>query len=770
MTTLLIDNYDSFTFNVYQSLANLGADVKVYRNDEISLEEAIAINPRNLVISPGPGHPSGAGISNDCIRYFAGKIPILGVCLGQQCIYEIYGGIVSACGEMIHGKTTPVKHDANGLFKDINQDIECTRYHSLSGDPKTLPLDLEVTAWTDNGIIMAVRHRKFIMEGVQFHPESVASESGEKMFENFLQWEGGCWDSIKYHPEWIIKYDLVEEKEDLSHGIPLSMASKMNSTVKQVFGKSSSSKQKNETILQKIVAKRKIDVMEDKSSTGKTMSYLEKSYRMGLAPSLVNFKQRLLNSFINNGVAVLAEIKRASPSKGDIDISVHSPHQALLYAEGGAAAISILTEPNWFKGSLDDLKNVRAVLNKMPNRPALLRKEFIFDIYQILEARLAGADTILLIVAILSNEQLKLLMGYARTMGMEPLVEVASTEEMKRALAVGASIIGVNNRDLNTFSVDMNRTSELSELTTGKDVILLALSGIVSRSDVERYVKSGAKGVLVGESLMKSVSKPDKVKELLGINVSNSDLDITDGSFRKKVKICGLTNLEDAIVSIENGADALGFIFAKDSPRYINPASCSQISKHIRAKYPSSKSVLRHYSTNSKPTSPKEWFGSKALPSRKPLLVGVFTDSTVHEINEIAEMCDLDLIQCHKKMEPYFHKLLNRPSIQVLGMTSSTNYESLIPDIEKYTNVCDFLLLDTVTQGAIGGTGQEFDWKIIDEFNNNGIPVWMAGGITPINVSEAFKFNPMVIDVCSGVESKKGKKDHSKLKQLINPQ
>ncbi|KAJ3045323.1 bifunctional tryptophan synthase trp1, partial [Rhizophlyctis rosea] len=179
MTTLLIDNYDSFTWNVYQYLSELGAEVEVFRNDEVTLEQCIALNPRNVVISPGPGRPADAGVSNDVIRHFAGKVPILGVCLGEQCMYEVYGGTVTYAGEIVHGKTSPVKHDGRGVYEGVPQRIECTRYHSLAGDPATLPDVLEVTSWTDSGCVMGVRHKEFVMEGVQYHPESIASEYGK---------------------------------------------------------------------------------------------------------------------------------------------------------------------------------------------------------------------------------------------------------------------------------------------------------------------------------------------------------------------------------------------------------------------------------------------------------------------------------------------------------------------------------------------------------------------------------------------------------------
>ena len=193
MTTILIDNYDSFTYNLYQYLAEMGADVRVFRNDQVTLGELKALNPDHVVISPGPGTPDDAGISRDVIREFAGKVPVLGVCLGHQCIYDVYGGTVSGAGEIKHGKTSTISHDGKGVFKDIPNGLKAVRYHSLAGTPETQPGDLEVTAKSESGVIMGVRHRKLKVEGVQFHPESIATEHGKELLKNFLEMEGGTW-------------------------------------------------------------------------------------------------------------------------------------------------------------------------------------------------------------------------------------------------------------------------------------------------------------------------------------------------------------------------------------------------------------------------------------------------------------------------------------------------------------------------------------------------------------------------------------------------
>lgn len=193
MGTLLIDNYDSFTYNLYQYLAEIGAEVTVRRNDEVSLGECIALAPDHVVISPGPGDPDDAGISRDVIRHFAGKVPVLGVCLGHQCIYDVYGGTVAGAGEIMHGKTSSITHDGRGVFAGIPDGFTAVRYHSLAGTPETQPSALEVTARADTGVIMGIRHRELKVEGVQFHPESIATEHGKELLRNFLEMEGGRW-------------------------------------------------------------------------------------------------------------------------------------------------------------------------------------------------------------------------------------------------------------------------------------------------------------------------------------------------------------------------------------------------------------------------------------------------------------------------------------------------------------------------------------------------------------------------------------------------
>ena len=189
---LMIDNYDSFTYNVVQFLGELGAEIQVYRNDAITLDEIEAMAPDHIVLSPGPCTPDQAGISLAVVERFAGKTPILGICLGHQSIGQAFGGRIIRAGKVMHGKLSPIHHQATGIFQGLTNPLTATRYHSLVIDKATLPDSLEITAWTEdeNGNleeIMAVRHTSLAVEGVQFHPESIMSEHGHQLLENFLQ-------------------------------------------------------------------------------------------------------------------------------------------------------------------------------------------------------------------------------------------------------------------------------------------------------------------------------------------------------------------------------------------------------------------------------------------------------------------------------------------------------------------------------------------------------------------------------------------------------
>ncbi|KAJ2078135.1 anthranilate synthase / indole-3-glycerol phosphate synthase [Coemansia sp. RSA 988] len=511
MTTVLLDAYDSFTFNLYQYLSQAGADVQVFRNDKITLEEVIALKPRNIVLSPGPGHPrEDPGICYEVLEHFAGKIPILGVCLGQQMMYEHYGGSVGFAGEIHHGKTSLVSHDGLSLYRDVEQLFPITRYHSLAGDPATLPDCLEVTSWTANGVVMGVRHKSYAMEGVQYHPESILSENGLKMLRNFLALSAGTWDEC---PGARVPEDVANHYPGRTVTADDTNSSNSPNTTAAAEGGSD--------ILSQIFRQRQRDVVLQKSQPGRSLSALQRLLELGLAPPQIDFVERL-RSAADGRLAVLAEIKRASPSKGDISPTAIAAEHALEYACAGAAAISVLTEPTWFKGSIDDLRDVRQALDTaVDSRPAVLRKEFVFDRYQIAEARLAGADSVLLIVKMLSQPQLRSLIAYARELQMEPLVEVNNAEEMAVALLEDAKVIGVNNRNLRTFDVDISTTSSLAA-SVPEDVVLVALSGILNPQDAAIYADSGVGAVLVGEALMRAEDKASFVKGLQNAGKSSS--------------------------------------------------------------------------------------------------------------------------------------------------------------------------------------------------------------------------------------------------------
>lgn len=465
---VLIDNYDSFTWNIYEYLCQEGAQVTVIRNDAVTIAEMEKMNFDILLISPGPGHPrTDAGISMDAISSFKGKKPIFGVCMGQQCMFEVFGGEVEYAGEIVHGKTSPITHDGKGMFANVPQGVAVTRYHSLAGSASSLPECLEVTATTDNGIIMGVRHKVYAIEGVQFHPESILTEEGHMMIRNILNANSAFRDDSKPVP------------------------------VKGPTG----------NILQTIFQKRMQDYETIMKTPGSTFEDLEVYHKLGLAPEVKDFYKHLKSY---KGISVLSEIKRASPSKGDIDIGANAAVQASRYADAEVQAISVLTEPNWFKGSIKDLEIVRKAIDNSANRPCVLRKEFIFNKYQILEARLAGADTVLLIVKMLSEDVLDELIKYSRSLDMEPLVEVNTVEELQVAIKYGSKVIGVNNRNLVDFQVDLETTTDLlSQMTLSEreEIVLLGLSGISTKEDVHVYATQGVSGVLVGEALMRAGSR-----------------------------------------------------------------------------------------------------------------------------------------------------------------------------------------------------------------------------------------------------------------------
>ncbi|KAF2865166.1 indole-3-glycerol phosphate synthase-domain-containing protein [Massariosphaeria phaeospora] len=723
---VLIDNYDSFTWNVYQYLVFEGANVSVFRNDEIELDELIAKKPTQLVISPGPGHPErDAGISNDAIKHFSGKIPVLGVCMGEQCIYYCFGGKVDVTGEILHGKTSPLRHDAKGVYANIPQDLPVTRYHSLAGTHPTLPDCLQVTSWIalgpdgGKGVIMGVRHKEFVVEGVQFHPESILTAEGRVMLRNFLLMRGGTW----------AENDRLAKE---SHA----------EAVGSITTNGTSKKDKQTSILERIYDHRKAAVAEQKKLPSQRPSDLQASYDLNIAPPQIDFPERLRHS--PYPLSLMAEIKRASPSKGIISLSTCAPAKAREYAKAGASTISVLTEPEWFKGSIDDLRAVRQSLQGMPNRPAVLRKEFIFDEYQILEARLAGADTVLLIVKMLDQVLLERLYLYSQSLGMEPLVEVNNVEEMQIAVNLGSKVIGVNNRNLVNFEVDLETTSRLMDMVP-EETIVCALSGISGPKDVEPYTKSGVGAVLVGEALMRASDTEQFVSNLL----VGADLPaLLPGKFTPLVKICGTRSAEAAKAAIDAGADLIGMILVQGRARTVSTETALEISDVV---HKTKKSQAQRMSSPLNSTAASDFFeyasAHHICNSDHALLVGVFRNQPLEYVIEQQRILNLDIVQFHGSEPLEWAKLVSVPVIRAF------NPKDIGIGLRGYHSLP---LLDA---GA-GGSGQQLDLSDIKEalVKDEGVKIILAGGLDPTNVQQVleglgdYRDRVKAVDVSSGVE------------------
>ncbi|KAH9485158.1 Multifunctional tryptophan biosynthesis protein [Psilocybe cubensis] len=798
LDVLMIDNFDSFTWNLYQQLCLQGAEVTVIRNDAISPSLFPQLQIKSLVISPGPGHPqTDSGISNAAIRYFQGKVPVLGVCMGLECLVDLYGGKIAYAGEIMHGKVSAVRHDGRGCFRGVPQGIKSIRYHSLSADQTTLPAELAITSATEeSGVIMGVRHRQYTVEAVQYHPESILSEGGNELIRNFLSLRGGTWEE---NPESRVLDNTLPP-------FPFEALSKDISSKPGV-------KAKVPTILEKIYAQRLADVALAQNTPGTTLADLEILLSLNIAPPLISFVSRIKQT-VPGQPSLFAEIKRASPSKGPISVSTSPAKQALTYALSGAHTISVLTEPKWFLGSLQDMLHARLSVAHLPNRPAILRKDFILSRYQILEARLWGADTVLLIVSMLPEALLKDLYAFSLELNMEPLVEVNNAKEMEIALALQAKVIGVNNRNLHDFQVDMGTTSRLSDMVKGKDVTLCALSGISTAEDVKRYASEGVGAVLIGESLMRAKDTAAFVRELFSVPPSPPQ----PPAWRSNpplVKICGIRSTQEALLVAEAGADMLGLMFVKTSKRAITVHEAQEVSKAIRN--------LRFQRFTSEQVEPVDqsnvpWFTTQAtrLSSTKyrPLLVGVFQNSSLDDILQTVAAVQLDIVQLHGSEPIDWAHHIPVPVIRVFHVSKSGK------GLENITRAGahQYILLDSMREdgsGVSGGTGKVVDWDLAKRIVIDGeivtnisyakkatlpesqnetpdggeradspatpstsqtsppstfpLPIILAGGLTPDNVASAITHvQPWAVDVSGGVESDDGLgKDLQKVKAFI---
>ncbi|CAK7265633.1 anthranilate synthase / indole-3-glycerol phosphate synthase [Sporothrix epigloea] len=758
---VLIDNYDSFTWNVYQYLVLEGATATVIRNDRVTLDALIALKPTQLVVSPGPGHPTtDSGISRAAIQHFAGKIPIFGVCMGQQCIFDVFGGTVESAGEILHGKTSPLSHDGRGVYAGLAQHLPVTRYHSLAGTAGSLPPSLEVTSWIakpdgSRGVIMGVRHKEYTVEGVQFHPESILSADGRAMVRNFLLMRGGTW----------------AENEAIQNAGTKETLSKAPAATSSAAAAPAESK----NILQQIYARRRELVAAQRMVPSQRFEDLQAAYDAGAAPPALDLVERLRHSPFP--VALMAEIKRASPSKGVFAMDIRAPVQARAYAQAGASVISVLTEPDWFKGSIEDLRAVRAVLQHMPNRPAILRKEFIFDEYQILEARLAGADTVLLIVKMLDDATLARLYKYSQSLGMEPLVEVQNAEEMTRAVArLGAKVIGVNNRNLESFEVDLKTTSRLRSMVPA-DTILCALSGINTRADVVENEKDGANAVLVGEAIMRAADPAQFIRQLCSGALSSTPSPSSLSTSRTQpllVKICGTRSAEAALEAARSGADMVGIILVPGSKRFVPDETALAISK-----------ALHEFEEEAKPTDTSALPSSSSTPAqictdffahaqtsfsrqqnRRPLLVGVFQNQPLDYVLAKQKLYNLDIVQLHGCEPVEWARRIPVPVVHKFGPG------------EAGISQRGFHAASLLDSGSGSGAQLEVSSVLAETMRDPSLLFLFAGGLTPANLTAVLAAldqgngggvvaeHVLGVDTSSGVETD-GKQDLAKIRAFV---
>lgn len=502
------------------------------------------------------------------------------------------------------------------------------------------------------------------------------------------------------------------------------------------------SAQKNPTILETIYAQRAKDVELAKSTPGTTPQDLHTLLAMHLAPPLISFVDRLKanpsSSSINPSPSLMAEIKRASPSKGPIAMTTNAAQQALTYALSGASVISVLTEPTWFKGSLFDLRLARQAVDALPDRPAILRKEFILDEYQIDEARLYGADTVLLIVAMLEPERLQALYKYSLSLGMEPLVEVNNAREMSAALALGSKVIGVNNRNLHDFQVDMGTTSRLVEMVRERDVVLCALSGISGPKDVRLYKDEGVRAVLVGEALMRATDTTAFIRELLDW----PQLEKQEHTPRVPwIKVSGITSAEDATAVVDAGADILGLVFDSKSQYHVTIDTAAHISRTIRASRAAHTPILASPS----PSTSTPWFTTRVRhltsTSPRPLLIGIFHNQPLADILLAVSTAQLDLVQLNGAEPSGWVQHIPVPVVRKFQLDAEGLREIARPGLHAFS------LLETS-----GNSGWEAAKKVVNGGDGGAsgwtLPLILGGGLNVENVRDAIRVvGPWAVDL-----------------------
>lgn len=447
------------------------------------------------------------------------------------------------------------------------------------------------------------------------------------------------------------------------------------------------------SILQVIIAAKRLEVAKRKKNHPINAQELERSNK--------DFKKAIAGK---NQLSLIAEIKRASPSEGVIRDDFEPITCAQSYEFAGASAISVLTDERFFKGHLDIL----AMVGKAVSLP-VLRKDFIIDEYQILEARKYGADAILLIATILTDKEIKRFIGEARKFNMDALVEVHNEKELKRALGAGAEIIGINNRDLTTFKIDLTVTRTLSRLIP-EDKIVVAESGVYGRVDVAQ-IRGVVDAMLVGTSIMKAENPIGKIHELL--------------DDRPLVKICGIKD-KPAAQACEGKADIAGLNFVRKSHRYVNPTHANDI---------------------------RDIF-------EKTKVAGIFQNEKLEFVNRMAKELKLDFIQLHGSESPEYCAKVIRPVIRAMPASRAC-------EAEKYTKNIAFILIDGEKPGSGHKPKPLMKKKPPASLNPLLAMCFLAGGLNPRNVASVIRTHqPLGVDVASGVETD-GKKDPQKIREFI---
>ncbi|HLV97574.1 MAG TPA: bifunctional indole-3-glycerol-phosphate synthase TrpC/phosphoribosylanthranilate isomerase TrpF [Ktedonobacterales bacterium] len=463
------------------------------------------------------------------------------------------------------------------------------------------------------------------------------------------------------------------------------------------------------TILDTIAARIRADLVEEKER----VPLEEMRQRAHAAPLPRDFLGALKGpefTTLHNEAKLIAEVKKASPSKGVLVEDFDPVALARTYETGGASAISVLTERHFFQGSLDYLTAVRAAV-KLP----VLRKDFIVDPYQVYEARAAGADAILLICALLDDSDLALLLGLARHLGMRCLVEVHDEAETTRALASGAQIIGVNNRDLRDFHVDTEVTWRLRKLIP-KDRVVVSESGLHTGRDVQSMALANVQAVLIGEALVTAKDVLEKTRELSPL----------------RIKICGLRTREHARQAIDSGAHYIGLMFYPPSPRYVTPEEANEVIRALRVR--------------------------AQMGMHAPRVVGVFVNEPPDKINALARELGLDVAQLSGDESLEDCRAIEIPVIKAVRPQRPKDLDAL----EAYHPFVQAFLLDTKVEGLWGGTGAVGNWSLARQMARR-YPTLLAGGLTPDNVRGAVEaVQPWGVDVSSGVETG-GQKDLRKI-------